>query len=137
MEIPAQDKSSYLKGLLILAKRDKLLTESEEVIIKDIAQRLGFSTDFYEYTLQNLLQNEYLTEEPVKFSEKKLSYSFIIDGLKLVHSDNKHDDYEINWLRQTAKENNISMEWFDRKHEEFKKKSFQFPNPDFEISPLF
>ena len=137
MEIPARDKSSYLKGLLILAKRDNLLTESEEVIIKDIAQRLGFSTDFYEYTLQNLLQNEYLTEEPVKFSEKKLSYLFIIDGLKLVHSDNKLDDSQINWLRQTAKENNISMEWFDSKLEDFKKKSFQFPNPDFEISPLF
>jgi len=136
LEIPARDKSSYLKGLLILAKRDKLLTESEEDIIKDIAQRLGFSTDFYEYTLQNLLQNEYLTEEPVKFSEKELSYSFIIDGLKLAHSDNNLHDSEIIWLRQTAKENNISMEWFDNKLEEIKKKSFQFPNPDFEIFSL-
>lgn len=136
MEIPAKDKSSYLKGLLIIAKRDNVLTESEEAIIKDIAHRLGFSTDFYEYTLQNLLQNEYLTEEPVKFSEKELSYSFIIDGLKLAHSDNNLHDSEIIWLRQTAKENNISMEWFDNKLEEIKKKSFQFPNPEFEIFSL-
>ena len=136
MEIPARDKSSYLKGLLILAKRDNLLTESEEVIIKDIAQRLGFSTDFYEYTLQNLLQNEYLTEEPVKFSEKKLSYSFIIDGLKLAHSDNNLHDSEINWLRQTAEENNISMEWFDNKLEEIKKNSFQSPNPELALYSL-
>ncbi len=136
MEIPAKDKSSYLKGLLILAKRDNVLTESEENIIKDIAQRLGFSTDFYEYTLQNLLQNEYLTEEPVKFSEMKLSYSFIIDGLKLAHSDNKLDDSEINWLRQTASVNNISMQWFDNKLAEIKIKSFQKPNRDFEIFSL-
>lgn len=136
MEIPAKDKSSYLKGLLILAKRDNVLTESEEIIIKDIAQRLGFSTDFYEYTLQNLLQNEYLTEEPVKFSEMKLSYSFIIDGLKLAHSDNKLDDSEINWLRQTASVNNISMQWFDNKLAEIKIKSFQKPNRDFEIFSL-
>ena len=136
MEISVKDKSSYLKGLLILAKRDNVLTESEEVIIKKIAQRLGFSTDFYEYTLQNLLQNEYLTEEPVKFSEQKLSYSFIIDGLKLAHSDNKLDDSEINWLRQTAKENNISMEWFDNKLEEIKKNPFHFPNPDFALYSL-
>lgn len=136
MEIPAKDKSSYLKGLLIIAKRDNVLTESEEAIIKDIAHRLGFSTDFYEYTLQHLLQNEYLTEEPVKFSEKELSYSFIIDGLKLAHSDNNLHDSEIIWLRQTAKENNISMEWFDNKLEEIKKKSFQFPNPEFEIFSL-
>ncbi len=136
MEIPAKDKSSYLKGLLILAKRDNVLTESEENIIKDIAQRLGFSTDFYEYTLQNLLQNEYLTEEPVKFSEMKLSYSFIIDGLKLAHSDNKLDDSEINWLRQTARVNNISMQWFDNKLAEIKIKSFQKPNRDFEIFSL-
>ena len=136
MEIPAKDKSSYLKGLLILAKRDNLLSESEEVIIKGIAQRLGFSTDFYEYTLHNLLQNEYLTEEPVKFSEKKLSYSFIIDGLKLAHSDNNLHDSEINWLRQTAEENNISMEWFDNKLEEIKKNSSQFPNPELALYSL-
>ena len=50
MSIPVQDKSSYLKGLLIIAKRDKQLSDSEEEILKNIAKKLGFSTDFYEYT---------------------------------------------------------------------------------------
>ena len=71
MKINDRDKSSYLKGLLILAKRDKVLAESEQEIIKNIASRLGFSSDFYEYTLQNLIENEFLTEEPVQFSDQK------------------------------------------------------------------
>ena len=48
------DKSNYLKGLLILAKKDNQLRDSEKNIIRSVAQRLGFSKDFYEETLQNL-----------------------------------------------------------------------------------
>lgn len=114
MKIQVQDRSNYLKGLLIIAKRDKILTESEEKIIRNIADKLGFSSSFYQETLQNLLSNQYLTEEPVKFSGEEISRSFILDGLKLAHSDNKLDEEELQWLRLTAEENNIDMKWFDR-----------------------
>ena len=42
MKISDRDRSNYLKGLLILAKRDKVLAESEEKIIKDIASRMTY-----------------------------------------------------------------------------------------------
>jgi hypothetical protein len=127
MKINDRDKSSYLKGLLILAKRDKVLAESEQEIIKNIASRLGFSSDFYEYTLQNLIENEFLTEEPVQFSDQKIAESFIVDGFNLAHSDSHLDQREIDWLRETATENKIDFEWFNNKLEEFKSKPDHSP----------
>ena len=71
MELLAQDKSNYLKGLLIIAKKDNVLAESEESIIRQFAKRLGFSTSFYEEILKSLMSNDYLSEDPLKFSDEK------------------------------------------------------------------
>ena len=123
MEILAQDKSSYLKGLLIIAKKDNVLAEAEESIIRQLAKRLGFSVSFYEGVLQSLLTNDYLSEDPLKFSDEKLSHSFLLDGLMLAYSDNVLDEREIDWLRQTAEVNNINLKWFGDKVEEAQRNS--------------
>lgn len=136
MSIPVQDKSSYLKGLLIIAKRDKKLSGSEEEILINIAKKLGFSTDFYEYTIQNLLTNEYLSEEPVQFSEMKIARSFVIDGLRLANSDDHLHDEEVNWLRQTALHNNLDSEWFDEKLNELKSKRTDLLKTEFALLSL-
>jgi len=133
MEILAQDKSSYLKGLLIIAKKDNVLAEAEESIIRQLAKRLGFSASFYEETLQSLLANEYLSEDPLKFSDEKLSHSFIIDGLMLAYSDNVLDEREIDWLRQTAKLNNINIEWFEDKDKEVHRNSIAGVKTEFAL----
>ncbi len=133
MEILIQDKSSYLKGLLIIAKKDKVLAEAEESIIRQLAKKLGFSESFYKETLQSLLSNEYLSEDPLKFSDEKLSHSFIIDGLMLAYSDNVFDEREIDWLRQTAELNNIKLQWFQDKAKEVQRNSIADVNTEFAI----
>jgi uncharacterized tellurite resistance protein B-like protein len=133
MEILIQDKSSYLKGLLIIAKKDKVLAEAEESIIRQLAKKLGFSESFYEETLQSLLSNEYLSEDPLKFSDEKLSHSFIIDGLMLAYSDNVFDEREIDWLRQTAELNNIKLQWFQDKAKEVQRNSIADVNTEFAL----
>ena len=133
MEILTQDRSSYLKGLLIIAKKDNVLIEAEENIIRQLAKRLGFSESFYEETLQSLLSNDYLSEEPIKFSDEKLSQSFIIDGLMLAYSDNVLDEREIDWLRQTAELNNINLQWFEDKDKEVQRNSFAGVNTEFAL----
>ncbi len=115
MNIPVIDKSNYLKGLLITARKDKKLAESEKKIIREIANRLGFSSEFYEETLSNLLANKYLVEDPVKFSDIKIAESFLSDALMLAFSDNKTPIMEIEWLRKTAVDNSISIKWFEEK----------------------
>jgi len=133
MNIPVIDKSNYLKGLLITARKDKQLTDPEKNIIKGIAEKLGFANDFYEETIRNLLTNKYIIEEPIKFSSKKIAESFVIDGLKLFYSDNMVEKGEIEWLKKTAIKNGINEKWFDEKLQTLKTNAGNFLITDFAL----
>jgi len=115
MKIPIKDRSNYLKGLLIVAKKDNKLAETEKNILKDFALKLGFASDFYNETIMNLLSNKYIDEALIKFSDSVIAESFIIDGLSLAFSDNQVNNNEIHWLKGTALHNGISEEWFEKK----------------------
>lgn len=113
MEYALIDRSNYLKGLLILAKKDNKLKEYEKSVIREVGQKLGFSKDFYEETLRGLLDNRYITDEPLIFSDRKTAENFIIDGIKLIMEDVKLNEVELNWLRMVAAKNGITEEWFE------------------------
>ena len=113
MDLTLLDKSNYLKGLLIIARKDNQLAESEKNILKSIAEKLGFASDFYEETIKNLLVNKNLKDETVKFSNEKIATSFISDGLNLAYSDEKIHGDEIKWLRETALMNSLEHQWFE------------------------
>jgi hypothetical protein len=136
LDIPQLDRSSYLKGLLITARKDNQLTESEISIIKKFATRLGFSSDFFEETISHLLENKYITEDPVKFSEKNIAKSFIEDGLTLAISDNVIGDDELSWLKATAKVNGIDEDWVSKKMKEIQSKPHLIGKTDFALFSL-
>jgi tellurite resistance protein len=133
LEIPQLDRSNYLKGLLITARKDNQLAESEIVIIKKLAAKLGFSSDFFEETISHLLENKYITEEPIKFSNQEIAKSFMEDGLKLALSDGAINEDEINWLKETAKENSISQDWINKKLTELENKKNLIGKIDFAL----
>ncbi|HSP87218.1 MAG TPA: hypothetical protein VLN45_03740 [Ignavibacteriaceae bacterium] len=133
MQIPAIDKSNYLKGLLITARKDKKLAESEKKIIMGIAERLGFAKDFYEEVINSILGNKYIDETPIKFNDSKVAESFIIDGLRLSWSDNPFEAGEIEWLRKTANENGLTDKWFDEKLQSLKTHKGNFLITDFAL----
>lgn len=136
MEIPQLDRSNYLKGLLITARKDNKLVESEIAIIKKFASRLGFSSDFFEETIKHLLENKYITEEPIKFSEKNIAKSFIEDGLKLALSDDVVGAAELSWLIETAKINGIEKEWVTKKRMDIQSKPHLIGNTEFALFSL-
>ncbi len=133
MELTLIDKSSYLKGLLIVAKKDNQLTEPEKKIIRNIALKLGFAKDFYEDTLRSLLANKYIIDSPIKFSSKKVAESFVSDGLKLTFADKMVSGKEIDWLRSTAAENSIDAEWFEEKLKKYKDSAGVVSNSEFAL----
>jgi len=133
MEISVLDKSNYLKGLLVIAKKDNKLTEPEKKIIRNIAIQLGFATDFYEDTLKSLIVNKYILDDPIKFSKKKIAESFICDGLRLAYSDGPAPDSEMNWLKKIAGANEIEDKWFEEKTEHYKSSKHIFLNSDFAL----
>ncbi len=122
MEIPQIDRSNYLKGLLITARKDEQLAESEKEILKIISKRLGFSSEFLEETITTLLANKYISEEPPRFSNNKISHSFVTDALRLALSDDKIGDTELEWIITVAVTNGISPEWVHKKLDELKSK---------------
>ena len=136
MEIPQLDRSNYLKGLLITARKDNQLNETEISIIKKFAARLGFSSDFFEETISHLLENKYITEEPIKFSKPDIAKSFIEDGLKLALSDDKIGDDETNWLIETAQMNGIDKVWVTKKMKEIQNKPHLIGKMDFALFSL-
>lgn len=119
MTIPLIDKSSYLRGLLVLAKKDNLVSESEKRIILDAGKRLGFSTDFCEEILNTILDNECICDEPIQFKNRTVAKSFIADGIKLSLSGKQITDEELSWLRKSAEANNIGKRWFDKQVSNF------------------
>jgi hypothetical protein len=136
LDIPQIDRSNYLKGLLITARRDKQLNETEIKIIKNLAKRLGFSSDFFEETISHLLENKYITEEPIKFSNLDIAQSFIEDGLKLALSDEVMTENEISWLKETAKENGFDEDWFNKKLKEIQSRPHLIGKLDFALYSL-
>ena len=133
MEFPLLDKSNYLKGLLIVARKDNQLAESEKKMLKSIAGKLGFASDFYEETIKNLLYNKHIDDEPIKFSSKKIAESFVSDGLKLAMSDDKVSENELSWLKNTAIVNGISEESFEKYLKKDKESLGQFLNNEYAL----
>ncbi|MCH7724449.1 MAG: hypothetical protein IIC76_14090, partial [Bacteroidetes bacterium] len=48
MQIPVEDRGKYLRGLLIMVKMDKVISEMDRTFIIGTAKRLGYAPDFYE-----------------------------------------------------------------------------------------
>lgn len=133
MQLTQLDKSSYLKGLLIVAKKDERLTDFEKKFLKSIASKLGFASDFYESTIRSLLSNKYIPENPIKFSEKMIAESFITDGIKLALKDNKLSDKELEWLKLTASENQLDDDWFANHVKMLKENISHIPASEFAL----
>lgn len=133
MEIPVYDRSNYLKGLLITARKDNQLSEHEKKIIKGISDRLGFASDFYDEAIHNLLANKYISEEPIKFSNDRIAESFIIDALKVAFSDTSTPTPELDWLKNVASANQIKPEWFEEQSSKVKNSPFVTKQTEFAL----
>ncbi len=136
MQIPVQDRSNYLKGLFITAKLDKQLNQTEKDILKKISDKLGFANDFYEETIRGLLANKYISEEPIKFSDKKIAESFINDAVKLACADGSVTDSEKNWLKKTAEVNGLDIEEVENKIKLYLEKPSLVKSTDFALMSI-
>lgn len=133
MNIPVLDRSHYLKGLLITAKLDKQLTDKEKDMIKGISDKLGFAADFFNETIRGLLSNQYISDEPIRFSDKKIAESFLSDAIKLAYSDGHISDAELNWLKETARINLINDDFVQNKIRTYKESPLLLRNTEFAL----
>lgn len=113
------DKSNYFRGLLIVIRKNKTVTESASRTVKRIAAVLDFNRDFVDGSLKNLLVNSHIVEDPPKFSDCLIAESFIKDGIHIALSDGILNLQQIQWLANTAQKNNLSKQWLFVELEDF------------------
>jgi uncharacterized tellurite resistance protein B-like protein len=134
MNISAIDASSYFKGLLLLIRKDRKVTESEVQLMKRIGKALGFEEEFCDQAIKGILENEHVRDQPPKFSSKDLATKFVQDGLVLAFSDNEIHPSEEEWLKLVAELNGLDAQWFIRKRQQTVKELI--PHPHLEVENL-
>ena len=134
MKIKLYDRSQYLKGLLVLIRKDKKINDLEEQIIREIGKQLDFDRKFIDETLQTLLINKNITDDPPKFSSIAVAESFLKDGFKVAACDENVDQNELEFLKATAKLNGITEDEFETLRKTYKHMKFEkFPDSKLEI----
>ena len=56
--IEIHERSNYLKGLMLLLKRDRVIEEPEKELMKGVGKILGFEKEFVQSSIEDLLENE-------------------------------------------------------------------------------
>ncbi len=107
MNFTLLDKSNYLRGLLILIGKDNKLSKEEREMFLKLSADLGFSSDFCETAMNEILENEFIEVDPPIFSNPEIAKIFLIDGIKLANVDNELHSKELSWLNSVAKVNGI------------------------------
>lgn len=107
MELTQFDRSNYLKGLLILVGKDKVVSKNERNNFIKLSKVLGFDQEFSEDAIDELLENEYISQEPPKFSNKEIAEAFVLDGIRLAFSDNEMKPVVLDWIESVADKNNL------------------------------
>ena len=105
------DRSYYFKGMLLLVRKDEKICAEEKKLLMRIGKILRFNQRFCEQTINDLLQNEHITELPLEFSTKEWAEIFLKDAIKIAYSDHELHIKEYNWLQQIARTNKISDQW--------------------------
>ncbi len=113
MEFTWKDKSNYFKGLLLLIGKDFIISPEERQLLTSVGKKLGFAKSFIEDSINNLLDNKFIIDEPPEFGNEIIAKSFIKDGILLAMSDNEIHPSELEWLKEVVNNNNISSDWFN------------------------
>ena len=137
MEIKVQDKSNYLRSILVLIGKDGKIGKEERQMVLKLSHILGFSKSFCEEAVNDLLENEYIIDDPPLFSEKAIAEAFLKDGMQIAFADKDIHLYEMNWLKAVGDKNNISPEWQLNEFEKIQKStSAKAAEKLFEIAKL-
>lgn len=117
MIISVVDASNYFKGLLLLIRKDRQVSEAEIAIMCRVGKLLGFEKEFCQNAIRDILENDFIEDSPPVFSSKELAMKFIKDGLTIAFSD--HDEChpaEEAWLWSVVAVNDVDEFWYQQEY---------------------
>ncbi len=136
MDLSPLDRSNYLRGLLLLVKREKEISDFGRQMIKEIGKSLGFEKSFCDNALREILFNRYIADDPPLFSELRFAESFLKDCLKLVFSNRQESELNLNYLNNIALTNGLDISWLKKQIECYMDPNIFIPGEYFEVQSL-
>lgn len=117
MNISIVDGSNYFKGLLLLIRKDRQVSEPEIAIMRRVGKMLGFEKEFCDNAIRDILDNEYIEDSPPLFESKELAKKFVKDGLMISFSDHEEcHPAEEAWLWSVVAMNGLDEFWFQEEY---------------------
>ncbi len=132
MKLSYIDTSNFLRGLLILIKKDNIIHQKEVELLNKMGKQLGFDRDIYESAVNEFLLKKNIDSTVPKFSSLKVSIEFINDAIKMGFVDNYFHVKELEWLYEVAKKNKIPSAFIDKKLVKYIKK---YPEKKEQLDP--
>lgn len=112
MPMTLADRSNYYRGLLILIRKDNIITEEEKATLLRLGEILQFNRSFCEDTIRDLLNNPHFDESPPKFSSQAVAEMFLQDGIRVAFADHNLHKAEFKWMQEIADLNGVNAHWF-------------------------
>ena len=111
MTIPLVERGDYYRGLLVLIRRDRVITARERELMIKVGRSLDFDTRFCESAIDDLLNNPHIKAVPMKFEDKETAESFVRDAIRLAQVDGEVHPKELAWLKAVVRENGLKNQW--------------------------
>jgi hypothetical protein len=111
MTIPLVERGNYYRGLLVLIRRDRIISIRERELMIQLGRKLDFDTRFCEAAINDLLKNPHIKDKAMKFSDRTTAKSFLHDAILLAQVDGELHQKELDWLKAVADENGLKESW--------------------------
>ena len=114
-KIPLVERGNYYRGLLVLIRRDHVISSRERELMIRLGKGLDFDVRFCENAINELPKNPHIKAKAMKFSDKKIAESFLHDAISIAFADGHLHPKEWAWLRAVAAANELEEEWLEAK----------------------
>jgi hypothetical protein len=115
-EITYKDRSEFLRGYATVIRKNNcghkdlsVKNADEKTMFLIIGKHFGFEKEFCENSIEHLLINKYISDNPAVFSTKSAAEFFITDVAKIMLHTNSITEASKDWLQKTAEANKIDF----------------------------
>ncbi len=123
-----RDRSYYYRGLLVLIGKDRIIEPREREFMLQLGSLFDFDRRFCQAAIDDLLSNEYITDEPVTFSSREIAECFVEDAIRLAWADDEIHSKEMVWINAVAQANGLTKEWLEAELRRFQDRK-RLPEP--------
>ena len=121
MKMSLYERSECFRAYLLLIGKDRQISPEERLLLLAIGKKLDFESRFCETSINDLLENHYISHDPPLFSRKEFAEGFLLDAIGIALADNELHPKELDWLTSVAGKNSIDEQWLRTKIEESQK----------------